>query len=160
MLPVFNSNTVTYPQHNTSLLLIVMPPPPESPQLCSEEAYHDEVRTFLNQQLSKPRATQQSSLYNASYEDRAELQNLSEVIGPELEAHIQITDLESASPLATDSNAWCFFDGDRDEHRYARLRCAIHLAALNAQPITVSMKERARAWHESVVLSPAATDIL
>ncbi|KAK3117141.1 hypothetical protein LTR53_001798 [Teratosphaeriaceae sp. CCFEE 6253] len=49
-------------------------------------------------------------------------------------------------PPDHDGATWHCFNANDDVHRYARLRCSNTLAAFNAQPVSVTKQERAKAW--------------
>jgi len=48
------------------------------------------------------------------------------------------------------STPWKPFNGNDNGHRYLRKRCAMLCYAFNSQPLSVSLEERSKAWHEYV----------
>lgn len=57
---------------------------------------------------------------------------------------------EYSTPSDQETANLHYFPAYDDDHRYLRLRCGMLCAAFNAQPMTVSKEERARAWYEYV----------
>ena len=122
--------------------------PPDHSPIEQNEAFHEEVRAYLNKQPDRTAATESPSPLSgdSASKERGGLCNN----GKRKLKGIRWAKGEPApSPAPTDGTpVWRWFDGNENEHRYARLRCAANLAAFNAQPVTVSKQERARAWHQ------------
>ncbi|KAK5731508.1 hypothetical protein LTR17_011306 [Elasticomyces elasticus] len=129
---------------------------PEPPGSDSSSAYHAEVRAFLDR---KPQAMDQpghisasSSLYGGDDEQihtattvhirkpQPQQVNADDVAGQDI--------MPSGTSSDTALTAWHFFQAKDAEHWVARMRCESALAALNAQPSSVSAEDRGKTWLE------------
>ncbi|KAK3073806.1 hypothetical protein LTR53_004272 [Teratosphaeriaceae sp. CCFEE 6253] len=138
------------------------PRPPQYHPSKSNEDYHAEVLAYLHRQSTTTPDPSESVTKEPppEYAGQAPLANIEAqtdtIDGSQKEtdevASLPVHDVEELAdpglpPLPDHGEAtWYCFNADDDVHRYARLRCSNTLAAFNAQPVSVTKQERAKAW--------------
>ncbi|TKA78979.1 hypothetical protein B0A55_02559 [Friedmanniomyces simplex] len=111
------------------------------------EAYHAEVQAYLNRRMTEMSDPVEGSPERDQQGGGMAVHDRSRAKGEEDFDPTAIGEVGSASN-GQGPPKWTFFSGNDDDNRYRRLRCGMLLAAFNAQPLSVSMQERAKAWHE------------
>lgn len=116
-----------------------------------QEQYHADVCAYLGRRLMDTQGSENGLSTHSSPGCGEQTVSMPDKVPGIVrdEACTEIREAESFFSLPGRLGA-LHFSGMDDERRHMRLRCAIALAAFNAQPLSVSMQDRARAWHEYI----------